>query len=281
MDNHSIDVDHDPKEPIVAGNNLFQEEYQQFSSKNFDVQQEETNVAGNNFFQEEDQQFSAKKLDAQLEMEERFAVDTLCSLVDFDFPTEQMHYQLPTEPMMPEATAIHDQLDTLSMKNVDSVQGYNDAKVDVNPTVAVNSLRVPLERDHKDLFRPSNSPKTRVNVPKEIINFLREIEEHHFYFPWLMDGTFVYNNFWQGLLGIGKERRGWLSDTLPCCYANGVTYDVPWFAQSVEKTEVLDRKNIDPANYFITYRLVNNLSLDVSNLTQLGLAYRERLTDFF
>ncbi|GKE32823.1 hypothetical protein Tco_1452145 [Tanacetum coccineum] len=277
------------EEPNVAVKNLFQEEDQQFSSKNLDVQQEaldEPNV---------DQQFSAKKLDAQLEMEE------LLQLILF---------------------AIHDQLDTLSMKNVDSVQGSNDAKVDVNPTVAVNSLRVPLERDHKvsrylqdpymiqpdstepnhkvrarhkknkkrcmplttpdgklipawteDLFRPSNAPKMRVLVPKEIINFLPETEEQRFYFPWSMDGTFVYNNFWQGLLGIGKESRGWLSNMhldlwvlylwhfrpteadwaiagpffntfmlgyeLPCCYADGVTYGVPWFAQSVEKRKYI------------------------------------------
>ncbi|GJX04364.1 hypothetical protein Tco_0190280, partial [Tanacetum coccineum] len=170
------------EEPNVAGNKFFREEDQQFSSKNLDVQQEaleEPNVAGNKLTgkkltDEEDQQFSAKKLDAQLEMEEHFAVESLCSLIDFDFFKRgkhmQMHNQLPTEPMMPEATvqgrnngettqsiiteyesqdAIHDQLDTLSMKNVDSVQGSNDAKVDVNPTVVVNSLRVPLERDHK------------------------------------------------------------------------------------------------------------------------------------
>nr|GEV09827.1 ulp1 protease family, C-terminal catalytic domain-containing protein [Tanacetum cinerariifolium] len=139
---------------------------------------------------------------------------------------------------------------------------------------------------------------------------------------------------------------------LSCCYANGVTYGVPWFAQSMEKvyfpinveevhwilaelhirsgvvtfydslppndltvenqkwwldmracyayqiskllleTEVLNNKNIDPGNYFITYRyavnvprqgdaygdcgiwvmrnmyrLVNNLSLEVSDPT--------------
>ncbi|GKC52963.1 hypothetical protein Tco_1075708, partial [Tanacetum coccineum] len=261
------------EEPNVAVNNLFQEEDQQFSSKNLDVQQEaleEPNVAGNNLFQEDDQQFSLKNLDVQqealemdvqLEMEERFAVDTLCSMIDFDIPKEQI------EPMIPEATvqgcnnlataqsivfeyesqhAIHDQLDTLSMKNVDSVQMSNDPQVDTNPTIAVNSLRVPLERDHKvsrylqdpyiiqidstkpnnkvcarhkknkklfmplplttpdgelipawtkDLFRSSNAPKTRVNVPKEIINFLRETEEHAFYFPWSKDGTLVYNNF--------------------------------------------------------------------------------------
>ncbi|GJT63070.1 ulp1 protease family, C-terminal catalytic domain-containing protein [Tanacetum coccineum] len=95
-----------------------------------------------------------------------------------------------------------------------------------------------------------------------------------------------------------------LRNELSCCYADSVTYGVPWFDQSVKK--VLDKKNIDPANYSITYRyavnvprqgdaygdcgiwvmrniymLVNNLSSKVSNPTQLGLAYREWLTDFF
>nr|GEV91060.1 ulp1 protease family, C-terminal catalytic domain-containing protein [Tanacetum cinerariifolium] len=273
--------------------------------------------------------------------------------------------------------AIHNQLDTLSINNVDSVQGSNDAKVDVdfNPTAAANTLRVPLERE------------------------VKETEEQYFYFPWATDGIFVDSNLWQALLGIGKERRGWLSDThlalwvlyygiidrqklirqlltifntfmlsnkLPCCYADGVTYGVPWFAQYVKKvyfpinveeihwivaelhirsgvvtfydslplkdlhvedriwwlgmresyacqipklmldTEVLKKKNIDPTNYSISYRyainvprqgdaygdcgiwvmrnlyrLVNNLSLKVSNPTQLGLAYREQLIAFF
>ncbi|GJR99660.1 hypothetical protein Tco_0316169 [Tanacetum coccineum] len=47
--------------------------------------------------------------------------------------------------------AIHNQLDTLSMNNADSLQGSIVAKVDVdvNPTVAVNTLRVPLEREVK------------------------------------------------------------------------------------------------------------------------------------
>ncbi|GKA24585.1 phospholipase-like protein [Tanacetum coccineum] len=138
VNNHSIDFDHDPKvleQQNISGKNLFDEFEQQVSSNNFINHEEpdsleETNVSGNNFFQEEDQQFSAKKLDAQLEMEERFAVDTLCLMIDFDFPTKQMNNQLPIEPMMPEATvqghstyvvedcamgAIHDQLDTLSM----------------------------------------------------------------------------------------------------------------------------------------------------------------------
>nr|GEY22580.1 ulp1 protease family, C-terminal catalytic domain-containing protein [Tanacetum cinerariifolium] len=321
--------------------------------------------------------------------------------MDVDHDPTQMHNQLPTEPMNPEATvqgrnnvkteqsinieyesqdAIHDQFDTFSMKNVDFVQGVpleRDHKVSRYLQDPYMIQPDSTEPNHKDLFRLSNAPKTRFNVPKEIINFLWETKEQYFYFPWSMDGTFVYNNFWQGLLRIGKERRGWLSDMhldlwvlymwhfrlakadwaiagpffntfmlryeLPCCYANGITYDVPWFAQYVEKvrcsyilppndltienqkwwlemracyasqipkiflkTEVLDKKNIDPANYSITYRyavnvprqgdaygdcgiwvmcnmyrLVNNLSLDVSNPTQLGLAYRERVTDFF
>ncbi|GJS07932.1 ulp1 protease family, C-terminal catalytic domain-containing protein [Tanacetum coccineum] len=184
----------------------------------------------------------------------------------------------------------------------------------------------------EDLFRPSNAIKMRVNVSKEIINFLRETEEQYFYFPWSMDGTFVYNNFWQGLLGISKERRetDWaivgpffntfmLRNELSCCYADSVTYGVPWFAQFVKKVyfpinveevhwilselhirsgvvtfydslppndltvenkkwwldmracyayqiptlllkiKVLDKKNIDPANYSITYRYAVNV----------------------
>nr|GEU43398.1 phospholipase-like protein [Tanacetum cinerariifolium] len=314
-----------------------------------------------------------------------------------------MHNQLPTEPMMPEATVQgrnngettqsiiseyeSQDLETLFMKNVDFVQESNDAKlyfhVDVNPTIFVNSLRVPLERCHKvsrylqdphmiqpdstkpnhkmrarhkkvkkrcvpltapdgklipawteDLFRLSSAQKTRVIVPKEIINFLREIEEQYFYFPWSMDEA-------DWAIAGPNFNTFMLRYELSCCYADGV----PWFAQSVEKvyfpinveevhwilvelhirsvghesllcisipklllkTEVLDKKNIDPTNYSITYRyavnvpmqgdaygdcgiwvmrnmhrLVNNLSLEVSNPTQLGLAYREWLTkDFF
>ncbi|GJX51564.1 ulp1 protease family, C-terminal catalytic domain-containing protein [Tanacetum coccineum] len=205
----------------------------------------------------------------------------------------------------------------------------------------------------------------RAIVPKEILEMLWENKEKSFYFSWTNDGSFVYSNFWESLLGIGKERRGWLSELLPCCYADGVTYGVPWFSKSVQKvyfliitedchwilaelhirsgvitfydslapesdvedqkwwlamrqcyadqipkllvqTEVMEKKNIDPTNYSISYRyavnvlrqgnglgdcriwvmrnlyrLVNNLSLKVSNLTQAGLTYQERLTDFF
>ncbi|GKA50978.1 ulp1 protease family, C-terminal catalytic domain-containing protein, partial [Tanacetum coccineum] len=139
--------------------------------------------------------------------------------------------------------AIHNQLDTLSMNNADSLQGSIVAKVDVdvNPTVAVNTLRVPLEREVKvssvdsGSISSKNAPKTRVIVLKEIMDLLWETEEQYFYFPWVTDGTFVNSKFWQALLGVGKERCGWLSDTLACCYADGVTYGVPWFAQSVEK----------------------------------------------
>ncbi|GJR89686.1 hypothetical protein Tco_0213697 [Tanacetum coccineum] len=202
------------------------------------------------------------------------------------------------------------------MKNTNSVQGSIEAKVDVN------SLRVPLERDHKvsrylqdpymiqpDSTEPNHKVRARHKKNKKRCMPLTTPD---------------------GLLGIGKERRGWLSDThldlwvlylwhfrpakadwaiagpffntfmlgydFPCCYADGVTYGVPWFAQSVEKvrcsyilppddltveyrkwwlgmracyatqipklllkTEVLDKKNIDPANYSITYRYAVNV----------------------
>ncbi|GKA98132.1 ribonuclease H-like domain-containing protein, partial [Tanacetum coccineum] len=146
------------EEPNVAGNKLTDEEDQQLSLKNLDVQQEaleEPNVAGNKLTNEEDQQFSSKNLDVQqefsakkLEIEELFAVESLCSLIDFDFPKEQMHNQLPIEPMMPEATvqgrnngetaqliiteyeSQDVRYNTLSMNNANFVQGSNDAKPD-------------------------------------------------------------------------------------------------------------------------------------------------------
>ncbi|GJT35571.1 phospholipase-like protein [Tanacetum coccineum] len=300
VNNDSMDVDDDPKvleQQNISGKNLFDEFEQQVSSNNLINHEalEEPNVAGNNLFQEEDQQFSSKNLDVQqealemdvqLEMEERFAVDNLCSMIDFDIPKEQI------EPMIPKATvqgcknlataqsiiteyesqhAIHDQLDTLSMKNVDSVQMSNDAQVDTNPTIAVNSLRVPLERDHK------------------VSRYLQD--------PYIIqpDSTKLNNK-----VCVRHKKNKKLFMPLPLTTPHGEL--IPAWTE----TEVLEKKNIDPANYSITYRyavnvprqgdaygdcgiwvmrnmyrLVNNLSLDVSNPTQLGLAYRERLTDFF
>ncbi|GJW02132.1 phospholipase-like protein [Tanacetum coccineum] len=340
VDNHSMDFHHDPKvlekqnisgknlfdefeqqvssnnefinealeEPNVAVNNLFQEEDQQFSSKNLDVQQEaleEPNV---------DQQFSAKKLDAQLEMEELFTVETLYSMIDFDIPKE----------------AIHDHLDTLSMKNADSVQWSNDAKVDVNPTVVVNSLRIPLERDHKvsrylqdpymiqpDSTQPNHKVRARHKKNKKRRMPLTTPDG-----KLIPAWTEVYwGSAKKGVVGclIRPAEAYWaiagpffnafmLLYDLSYCYADGVTYGVPCFAQSVEKRKyigylqnsIFDQSLLCNSNSKATvkdqgdaygdcgiwvmrnmYKLVNNLSLDVSNPTQLGLAYRERLTDFF
>ncbi|GJV62102.1 phospholipase-like protein [Tanacetum coccineum] len=177
--------------------------------------------------------------------------------------------------------------------------------------------------------------------------------------------SFMCSKFWERLLGICKERRGWLSDThldiwvlslwhyrptvadwaicgpffntfmlgdkMQCCFVDGVTYGV-YFPINVEdnhwilaefhirsgvitfydslppenlivedrkwwldarqlysnklpklliQSEVMEKKNIDPSNYSISYRLLNNLPLEVSNPTQAGLAYREHLTCFF
>nr|GEZ34423.1 phospholipase-like protein [Tanacetum cinerariifolium] len=289
MDNHSMDFDHDPKAL------------------------EEPNV---------DQQFSAKKLDAQIEMKERFAVDTLCLMIDFDIPKEKMHNQLPIVPMIPKATvqgcnnfetaqliiteyesqhAIHDHLETLSMKNVDSVQGSNDAKVDVNPTIVVNSLRVPLEQDHKVYLG---------SAKKGVVGCLIRTSTYRCYICGILDR--------QKLIGQLLDHFLTLLCFVTTCHVV-MLYGVPWFAQSVEKvyfpinveevhrilaelhirsgvvnlydnlplddltveyqkwwlemracyatqilklllkTKVLDKKNIDPANYSITYRYAVNV----------------------
>nr|GEW90344.1 hypothetical protein [Tanacetum cinerariifolium] len=193
----------------------------------------------------------------------------------------------------------------------------------------------------EDLFRPKHAPKTRTIVPAEISDMLQENKDKCFYFPWTNEGSYVCSKFRKSLLALEKERRGWFSDTMSCCYVDGVTYSVPWFSESVKKvyfpinaednhwilvefhirsgvitfydslppenlivedqkwwlyarqvyanklpklliqSEVMEKKNIDPSNYSISYRLLNNLPLEVSNPTQAGLAYREHLTYFF
>ncbi|GKB85783.1 phospholipase-like protein [Tanacetum coccineum] len=74
-------------------------------------------------------------------------------------------------------------------------------------------------------------------------------------FPWLQDGHVIRIDFWEKLVGRSHTKRGWLSDDpnddwamaspylsdmllryeYPLYYADGVKYDVPWFAKSVKK----------------------------------------------
>ncbi|GJU61680.1 ulp1 protease family, C-terminal catalytic domain-containing protein [Tanacetum coccineum] len=299
MDNDSMDVDHDPKvveQQYVAGKNLINEFEQQVTSKNFinDEALEEPHVAGKNFIDEEDQQASSKNL--EVEEEELFAE------MHNQLPTQPMMTEVNVQECNNGETAqsmttdsqsqdaIHNQLEILSINIVDSV--------DVNPIVVgpkvVKSVRVPFKREVK-LSKYRQSPymiqpdSTELNhkvrathnkvkkrcLPLTVLDgkvippWTEENKEKFFYFPWANDGSFVYSKFWESFLGIGKERRGWLSDTrlglwvlylwyyrpaeadwaiagpffntfmlgkkLSCCYADGVTYDVPWFAQSVEK----------------------------------------------
>nr|GEW01770.1 putative hAT dimerization domain-containing protein [Tanacetum cinerariifolium] len=85
-DKESMHVDRDIKvveQQKILGKDLFDEFEQQVSSNNL-INDEEPQLAGNNFIHEEDQQFSSKNLDVQLEGKELFAVQSLCSLIDFD-----------------------------------------------------------------------------------------------------------------------------------------------------------------------------------------------------
>ncbi|GKC74667.1 ulp1 protease family, C-terminal catalytic domain-containing protein, partial [Tanacetum coccineum] len=71
---------------------------------------------------------------------------------------------------------------------------------------------------------------------------------------------------------IVEDRKWWL-------YARQVYEDK--LPKLLIHSEVMEKKNIDPSNYSISYRLLNNLPLEVSNPTQACLAYHEHLTDFF
>ncbi|GJR11049.1 phospholipase-like protein [Tanacetum coccineum] len=339
---------------------------------------EEPQLSGLNFIVEDHQQVSSNNCEVPLAGAEKIAVDALMKIINFDIPKESpiqpMVIETPVEGCKSGETSKLMISETQS-HTYDSVEEANDAKVQreakaskchVSPYMIqpestqqnhkvrarnkkVKKRGLPLTaHDGKvipewkeDLFRPKHAPKTRTIVPAEISDMLRDNKDKCFYFPWTNEGSYVCSKFWESLLGLGKERRGWLSDTMPCCYVDGVTYGVPWFSESVEKvyfpinaednhwilaefhirsgvitfydslppenlivedrkwwlyarqvyadklpklliqSEVMEKKNIDPSNYSISYRLLNNLPLEVSNPTQAGLAYREHLTDFF
>ncbi|GJX44216.1 ulp1 protease family, C-terminal catalytic domain-containing protein [Tanacetum coccineum] len=100
----------------------------------------------------------------------------------------------------------------------------------------VKTLRVPFERE------------TKVKIPAWT--------EHLFYFPWANDDTFFDINsgkvYWESAnvevvdCLIRSAEANWaiaglffntfmLSEKVPFCYVDGVTYGVPWFAKYVEK----------------------------------------------
>ncbi|GJT59925.1 ulp1 protease family, C-terminal catalytic domain-containing protein [Tanacetum coccineum] len=231
----------------------------------------------------------------------------------------------------------------------------------------------------EDLFRPKHAQKTRTIVPAEISDMLQDNKDKCLYFPWINEWSYVCSKFWESLLALGKEWRGWLSDThldiwvlyvwhyrpaeadwaiccpfltllclgIRCCLLSDQCLDNHWilvefyirscvitfydslppenlivedrkwwmYARQVYadkllklliQSEVMEKENIDPSNYSISYRyavnvprqgkftgdygiwvirdlymLLNNLPLEVSNPTQAGLAYREHLIDFF
>ncbi|GKB01321.1 ulp1 protease family, C-terminal catalytic domain-containing protein [Tanacetum coccineum] len=293
--NDSMDFDHDPKQnefdQNVADKNLIHDFDQTVEWENL-VNDEEPQLSGPNFIVEEHQQVSSKNCEVPLAGAEKIAVDALMKIINFDIPKESpiqpMVIETPVEGCKSGETSKSMIFETQS-HTCDSVEEANDAKV---------------QREAKA-------------------------------------SSFVCSDFWERLLGIGKERRGWLSDTMSCCFVDGVTSGVPWFSESVEKvyfpinaednhwvlaefhirsgvitfydklppktliveerkwwldarklyadkllklliqSEVMENKNIDPSNYSISYRLLNNLPLEVSNPTQAGLAYLEHLTDFF
>ncbi|GJY58401.1 ulp1 protease family, C-terminal catalytic domain-containing protein [Tanacetum coccineum] len=215
----------------------------------------------------DDQHVSANNLKGA----EKIAVETLLKIIDFDVPKEN---QSPIQPLMTESlvegfkTGETSKSSTTDPQSHMYVEECNDDKVRRDAKMSkylLSPFMIPPEstqRVHKlrprnkktkkmgmrltardgkfipewteDLFRPKHAPKTQTIVPTEISVMLQENKDQCFYFPW-MESSIVSSVFWERLLGIGTERRGWLSDTLSCCYVDGVTYGVPWFADSVEK----------------------------------------------
>ncbi|GJR86757.1 phospholipase-like protein [Tanacetum coccineum] len=266
---------------------------------------EEPQLSGPNFIVEEHQQVSSKNCEVPLAGAEKIAVDALMKIINFDIPKESpiqpMVIETPVEGCKSGETS-KSMISETQSHTCDSVEEANDAKVQreakaskyrISPYMIqpestqqnhkvrtrnkkVKKRGLPLTaHDGKvipdwkeDLFRPKHAPKTRTIVPPEISDMLRDNKDKCFHFPWTNEGSFVCSKFWESLLGIGKERRGWVSDThldiwvfylwhyrlaeadwaiygpifntfmlgdkMPCCYADGVTYGVPWFSEFVK-----------------------------------------------
>ncbi|PWA77936.1 phospholipase-like protein [Artemisia annua] len=202
---------------------------------------------------------------------------------------------------------------------------------------------IELQPWNENLIRPKGSPANRVNTFRDINLVLRTEKDLYYSFPWadnVVDWT-----FWSALLCKGGNRRGWLSDAvyfpvnetevhwvlaeLDICSGVITLFDSlggprnpnedgrPWWEKwrkvlaehlplYLYESEVLQRKNIDPSSYYITfrwaqnlpiqgptygdcgvwlciflYRLTHELSLDASDPVEVALAYREQLTAFY
>ncbi|GKB87246.1 phospholipase-like protein [Tanacetum coccineum] len=108
------------------------------------------------------------------------------------------------------------------------------------------------------LLVPQLHPKRIVSVPEVIMALFRDKNrmEMRGTFPWVDDGHLVQIDFWEKLVGRSHTKRGWLSSDdpnadweiaspylsvmlsrfeYPLYYADGVKYDVPWFANTVQK----------------------------------------------
>ncbi|PWA83744.1 hypothetical protein CTI12_AA165460 [Artemisia annua] len=221
--------------------------------------------------------------------------------------------------------------------NVETLQ-VNDDMPDVE---IINSA----QNHHKvktvqNLTRPKGSPANRVNAFRDINLVLRTEKDLYYSFPWA--DNVVDCTFWSALLCKDGNRRGWLglfsvNETvvhwvlveLDICSGVITLYDSlggpknpdedgrlwweNWRNVLAEhlplylyESEVLEKKNIDPSSYYITfrwaqnlpiqgptygdcgvwlciflYRLTHQLSLDASDPLEVALAYREQLTSFY
>ncbi|GKA01775.1 ulp1 protease family, C-terminal catalytic domain-containing protein [Tanacetum coccineum] len=212
----------------------------------------EPHLLGPNFIHEEDHKASSKNLELLLEGDELFEVQTLMKIIDFDIPKE----------------------------------------VDVNPIIAhpkdFKIVRVPFEREAKSIKKrglPLTAPDGKVIPAWTEVYFLINAEDYHWIIAELRihSGVITFYDSLPSENSYVEDQKWWLA--LRECYA----YQIP---KLLIQTEVMEKKNIDPTNYFISYwyvvnvprqgnvlgdcgiwvmkhlyRLLNNLPLEVSNPT--------------
>ncbi|GJW37346.1 ulp1 protease family, C-terminal catalytic domain-containing protein [Tanacetum coccineum] len=272
------------------------------------------NVHNDSMDFDHDPKVSSKNCEVPLAGAEKIAVDALMKIINFDIPKESpiqpMVIETPVEGYKSGETS-KSMISETQSHTCDSVEEANDAKVQreakaskyhVSPyTIQPESA----QKNHKVRARNKKVKKRCLPLTAHDGKVIPDWKEMPCCFvdgvtygvPWFSESVekvyFPINaedNHW--VLAEFHIRSGVITfyDSLPS--KNLIVEDRKWWLDArqlyVDKLpnlliqiEVMEKKNIDPSNYSISYQLLNNLPLEVSNPTQAGLAYREHLTDFF
>ncbi|GJT05073.1 ulp1 protease family, C-terminal catalytic domain-containing protein [Tanacetum coccineum] len=297
----SMDFDHDPKvveqnefDQNVADKNLIHDFDQTVEWKILLNDEAISFKNSPNFIVEEHQLVSSKNCKVPIAGAEMIAIDALIKIINFDIPKES-----PIQPMVIETPVEGCKSGETSKSMISETQSHTCDSVKRPMMLRFNER---LKRSFQIGKRPAEADwaicgpffNTFMLGDKKPCCFVDRVTYGVPWFSKYVEKVYfsinAEDNHW--ILAEFHIRSGVITfyDDLPL--KNLIVEDRKWwldtrqlYADKLPKlliqSEVMEKKNIDPSNYYISYRLLNNLPLEVSNPTQTGLAYREHLTDFF